>query len=985
MGVVYRARQSSLNRTVALKLMLPSDSPRWRESLTRFRGEAEAAASLHHPNIVAVHEFGEENGQPFFSMEFVPGESLAELAGLQPMAGRRAARYVRLVAEAVAHAHARGILHRDLKPANILIDGADQPRILDFGLAKRIDAGAEVTRAGTVLGSPSYMAPEQLSGGGVKVGPAADIYALGAILYHLLTGRPPFVANDLETTLLKVLDADPLPPRLLNPSVPVDLDSVCLKCLERDPARRYSTSAGLAEDLGRFERDEPTIARPLSSGAKLTRWCRRKPALSGLMLLTGASVAGTALVTALAGHRLTAQAAVVRQTAYVADMHLVAQAIETDSLGHAKDLLEKWRPQRQLQGRGWFRSAFGAAEDLRGWEWRYFWRQCQGSELFTLGQHESGITAFAFSSDGRHLASGSYDGSLKVWDVAQRREIATAHHDGAIQAISFSPDGQWLVSGGTDHTVRFWEQETQDQSENRQSGRRSVGQSVERGEPLGLSNSVVALAFSADGRQLLTATMDSFAVWDVATHHQMSQAPLPCWQQAAFSPDRKWVALGKPDGTVQLWNALSGRTEAALGGHSEIMLPVAFSPDGRLVAAGSFDFTTGVWEVASRRMVTNLIGHRALVGAVAFSPDGRVLATAGSDQRLNLWDTSTWAPLPGTRAHHSAIWVAEFSPDNAQIATGGKDGTIKFWEVHVGIPVANALEFPHDATHGPVSDDGCRMLTHDAHQRWTMWDLEHPPKSHSVGIAAQELHFTRLSTESYALLTADAAGRSVVWDNTGERKLIEIPNLGAHARVLSVSPDGRFAAAQLDDGRLVVRNLAARTNLFELNSPSEWFAVEFTSDNRTIAVCPNGVALVFCDLTARTPPVQIRAHKLRIGAIRFSKDGTLLASASTDGTVRLWNVRNHQLLATLQSGADAYWSVSISPDNRRVVAGSAQGTVSVWDCASHELLATFRGHTTGFIGTVGFTPDGNTLVSIAKDGVRFWRAATWAESATLPY
>jgi serine/threonine protein kinase len=271
MGVVYKARQKSLDRIVALKMILPGPLAN-ADDLQRFRTEAEATARLQHPNIVAIHEVGEVDGQHFYSMDYIEGPSLTQrlTAGLLP--GHEAARYVMLLAYAIHHAHQHGILHRDLKPSNILLDRADQPHITDFGLAKRLGASdSGQTRTGAVMGTPSYMAPEQAAGKNKDLGPACDVYALGAILYELVTGRPPFRSETPLDTLKHVLEQDAAPPRLLNPKIEHDLETICLKCLEKDPRRRYESADALAQDLKRYLQGESILARSFNVIDRLAR------------------------------------------------------------------------------------------------------------------------------------------------------------------------------------------------------------------------------------------------------------------------------------------------------------------------------------------------------------------------------------------------------------------------------------------------------------------------------------------------------------------------------------------------------------------------------------------------------------------------------------------------------------------------------------------------------------------------------------------
>lgn len=287
MGVVYRAWQKSLKRHVALKMMLVGQHAT-EEQVRRFKAEAIAGGVLHHPNIVGVHEVGSHESLPYIVMDLVDGPSLSRLLKEGPLPVARAAAYLKTIAEAIHFAHSRGILHRDLKPSNVLIDSSDQPRVMDFGLAKNLATDSSLTATGAVQGSPSYMPPEQATGDRRKVGVRSDVYSLGAMLYHLLTGRPPFVAQTIAVTLQQVETAEPLAPRLLNSSVPRDLETICFKCLEKDPERRYATAGELAEELDRFLKDEPIHARPISRPEKAWRWCRRNP--------LAASFAGTVCV-----------------------------------------------------------------------------------------------------------------------------------------------------------------------------------------------------------------------------------------------------------------------------------------------------------------------------------------------------------------------------------------------------------------------------------------------------------------------------------------------------------------------------------------------------------------------------------------------------------------------------------------------------------------------------------------------------------------
>jgi tRNA A-37 threonylcarbamoyl transferase component Bud32 len=359
MGVVYKARHTQLNRIVALKLLLLGQFSS-AAAVRRFQREAQAAAALRHPNIVALHDIGEVAGQPYFTMEFVEGRSLAALLRDGPLSARQAAEYGRAIADAMSAAHAAGIIHRDLKPSNIVLDPFGQPRVTDFGLAKRLDAKSEIdlTLTGQILGSPNYLAPELAAGKIHELSSASDLFSIGAILYECLTGRPPFIAPTLQETLFLLRDADPVPPRVLNPRLPRDLETICLKCLEKEPAHRYASAQELADELGRFLKEEPIQARPVSRAEKVWRWRRRKPALASFAAATALLLLAVLIGSPVAIYRIKQglqraeeESFKVRQFAYASDMNLAHQAVQEDDFYRARQLLDRHRPKAKAESR----------------------------------------------------------------------------------------------------------------------------------------------------------------------------------------------------------------------------------------------------------------------------------------------------------------------------------------------------------------------------------------------------------------------------------------------------------------------------------------------------------------------------------------------------------------------------------------------------------------------------------------------------------
>ena len=586
MGVVYRARQTKLHRVVALKMIL-SGAHAGEADLARFRTEAEAIARLQHPNIVQIHEIGEHEGKPFFSLEFCAGGALDRKLGGTPLPPKEAARLVETLARAMFVAHQANVIHRDLKPANVLLLTDGTPKITDFGLAKKLDDTSGQTQSGAIMGTPSYMAPEQAGGKSHEIGPAADVYALGAILYELLTGRPPFKAATPLDTVLQVVSQEPVPVRRLNPPVPTDLETICHKCLQKDPEKRYASAAALADDLARYSRGEPIAARPAGRAERAWRWCRRNPALAGSLaavvvaLLVGGGVAGWQ---AWEARREAARADLKAEDATreflraegKAELARNETARANEETRKAQDAVKALKIQSTEQRRlldvmrikeavtafdnnlvEYARDTFGeVAEENRTSAWHFMRRYCEGSD-FTFYGHSNPVTSASWSPDGRTLATGSWDTTVRLWDAATGRSLKELKgHDVPVTSLAWRSDGRMLASASYENTVRLWDVAT--------------GRSLK--ELKGHTDSVTSVSWSPDDRILASASKDM---------------------------------------TVELWNAATGQRLKTLKGHTGIVTGVSWSPDGRTLASASEDRTVRLWDPATGRNLKELKGqHR---------------------------------------------------------------------------------------------------------------------------------------------------------------------------------------------------------------------------------------------------------------------------------------------------------------------------------------------------------------------------------------
>jgi tRNA A-37 threonylcarbamoyl transferase component Bud32 len=513
MGVVYKARQVGLNRIVALKMVLGGHRAEPRE-LIRFLAEAEAVAAVKHPHVVQVHEYGEADGRPFLAMEYLPGGSLADRlkahGRLDPIA---AARLVGTLAGAVQAAHDQGIVHRDLKPANVLFDEAGAPKVTDFGMAKR-RGGSDLTATQAVMGTPAYMAPEQARGDTKFVGPGADVYALGVILYECLTGTRPFAASDALSLLRKVAEEEPERPGKRLPRLPRDVELVCLKCLAKEPAERYLSAAALADDLARYAAGEPVSVRAAGLLERGYKWARRKPTLAASYGLTLAVLVLLGFGASLAALWRAAESA--KELAEVAQGQ-AESARDGEKVARAEAEGEREKFARFEYGRSmhvahqeWRENNVPTTlalldqtrSDLRGWEWHYLKRLCH-SDLLTLKGHTHPVGSASFSRDGSRIVTGGWDGTARVWDAKTGAEVLTLKgHTAQVRSASFGPDGSRIVTASADKTARVWDAKS----------------GAEVLALRGHSTYVWSASFSPDGLRIVTASADKSArVWDART------------------------------------------------------------------------------------------------------------------------------------------------------------------------------------------------------------------------------------------------------------------------------------------------------------------------------------------------------------------------------------------------------------------------------------------------------------------------------------
>ncbi|MGA2750284.1 MAG: serine/threonine-protein kinase [Verrucomicrobiota bacterium] len=948
MGVVYRARQLSLNRIVALKVVLhgPFSSA---DFVRRFRQEAHAVAALRHPNIVAIHEVGEQGGNHYLSLEYVEGRSFAAFAGERPLPARRAAGYLKIIAEAVEHAHRRGVLHRDLKPSNILLDAFDQPRVTDFGLAKLVNEDAALTVTGQVLGSPNYMPPEQAAGSFSDSTPQSDVYSLGAILYELLTGRPPFQGETLPTILAQVQAAEPVPPRRLNPSAPVDLQTICLKCLQKEPARRYATAQKLAEDLGRFLENKPILARPVPLPERAWLWCRRRPLLAALsagwVAAVTLGVAGIAWQWRRAElhaqgelrQRLMAEedAAQTRLNLYAADVAVASRAIQNGNLGLGRRTLEGLRPKR-------------GQKDLRGFEWRYLWNLCRGDELATLRGHEGIVTCAAFSPDGERLATGSHDGTARIWNPSKGELLTTLKvTDHVVWSVGFTPDGKYLMTG------------CNEQVELRDTESWRVRASFP-GELAALSKAGTFLA-TAESSPFFWEPAGAVRLWNWRTGQLLRRFDQPA-RALALSSDGGLLAIAGTNGSVTVWDTATGKL-ASQWPVKHALWSLCFSPDGRELLCAGWASEVLVLKLDGDSPPRILSGHQLHVWSAAFSQDGATIATTSSDQTVRLWDAATLEPKSILHGHNSEVWCAAFSPDGNILATGGKDENVMLWPTAAAHP---KNELPHDADFRPIfSPDGKWLVTIQPGSGIAMlWNADDgSPVAQKLAGGRRIVGF---SGDGKRVVSFESENLGLkYWRPNGVAPEKETALEGAaptRARFVfsGMSPEGEFFFAISTTGLIQVWNADTGRLLRAIKGPPPPLRNAVLSPlGEQIAVCverENVARLYDC---ATGVERQLAGHRDFVSGLAFSPDGSTLATGSMDGTIRLWNTATGIIIASLPGHMQETSDVAFSPDGRTLASLGQNESVKLWHLPTLREVVSENDPQAGI--WLMFSPDGRKL------------------------
>jgi WD40 repeat protein/tRNA A-37 threonylcarbamoyl transferase component Bud32 len=967
MGVVYKARQVSLKRLVALKMIL-AGSHSGPEATARFLREAEIIAGLRHPNIVQIHDYGTHEGKPYLCLEYLEGGSLADEIKGGPRPAAEAARTVEALARAVQTAHEKGIVHRDLKPANVLRAADGTPKVTDFGVAKHADS--EMTATGQVLGTPRYMAPEQADGLAKEVGPAADVYSLGAILYELLTGRPPFAGPTVLETLEQVKKREPDSPHRLNPKVDRDLETICLTCLAKDPRRRYSTANALAGDLESWLGRRPIAARPATTRERLAKWVRRHPgaaafaclgALVVLAALAGSLWHGHVLGEALAdSDRLRQQGlareARLRDLVYVADMRQAKEAWDSGDLAHLADLLERQRPA-------------DGETDRRGFEWHWL-KWCLGTRIGTLKAHDGGLLCATVSPDDRFLVTGDRNGAVKVWDLDTLQPITPLHgHTDEVQRAVFSPDGRTLATCSKDRTVRLWDVATW--------GERACL----RG---GHQMTVTSVAFSPDGKLLASAGRDKqIVLWELPGGRRVRS-----WEghpdvihDLVFKPNGLLVSVGT-GGVVKSWDVSRAAERGSCTCPGDLLC-VALSADGNTLATAGYGGHLAVCADLDHGKTTSVLPVPWAVRALAWSPFGSQLVAACDCGRFRVWDMA-----PGgrdVRPPRTLGWgtakgrAAMFARRGALLVTASEDeGTVQLWDPARLGGCERIPYLPYPLNDVALSPDGRVALSREP----CLLDLENRRIERTLPCPAgvRRLAF---SPDGRTVAAACDDRQTRLWDIASARSILSLDH-GAPVEAVAWSPSGGLLAAAGRDGNTRLWHFpSGRLRTVCAGHPGESECLAFAPDGRRLAISGGGrrFAVGFWDPSTgerrgglaapgpgstpwQSPPTAppSEEHRVEVAAVAYSPDGATLAAACSDGVIRLWDVSSGDLRHTLSGHVGGVSRLAFAPDGRTLASVGDDNALILWHLGTGQQLFTLATNAQGFHGLV-FSRDGRMLVA----------------------
>lgn len=967
MGIVYKGLDKKLQRPVALKILLPGRDSN-EEQTRRFMQEARAMAQLKHPNIIQIYEVGEEPF-PYISMEFIEGGTLSTHIQRGTFKPTEIASIIEKIARAIhgAHSQTPQIVHRDIKPSNIFIDSSREPKIADFGLAKVMDSSW--SKSGGVIGTPAYMPPEQA--GGTAVDPRSDVYSMGATLYEGLTGRPPFQGDTYEKIFFQIFHAEPLWPRQLNPDIPKDLEAICLKCMEKKPARRYGTAEMLAKDLENFSKGIPVQAKAPTRLTYLRKFILRNlpltiSALVLLVTITGGGIfsfvqwqraelsarraresrereeksreeAREKSILAREQEKLAKMEYFARSLLYSANIRLAYQSWKNAEIQRVVDLLKGLKPQSHQK-------------DLRDFEW-YFIKKISRAHQQTLKGYSGPIRSLSISKDDRFLASISYEkmgtqSSLRIWDLREKKAVPFPKEiPSKFRVLSFSPRENTLALGGMDtpHLI-LWDLER----------KKVTGTFQKLIEQKG--GSLLEVQFSPDGKDLALLIQPSslngstgkikllpalLTVLDRATARVKLRIPGD-FRALAYSPDGKSLATSERGGVVKIWELKTGKAVRTLKKIEGWVSTLTYSPDGTTLVTGGK--TMGLWNLPKRSSRGPLQGLPSSIRYMDFS-SRNLLAIAGSDNTIRLWDTHSLKERAILRGHRGTVTALAFSRNGEFLITGSEDRRVKIWDIKkiLTSPDLRGSSFL-------LSKDGETLVT------WTergskekgasVWSLKTGKRIRTF--SGESIFAAAFYKGDSQLILAAREGLNL-WDLASGKRVKFLCPTPRPPRKIVVTPDGKSLLVCFPDQSIGVLNTHTWQRKFLLKGVRYG---GMTPDGRGLIT--QGDSLQLWDFSTGALMTTLKeGHQF----LALSPDGEKILAKGEKG-VTCYNLSTEKELFTLEVPEKEILCGAFSPQGKTLATGSKKGTLDLWNAA--KLFTPWEGP--GEMREIAFDPQGKSLI-----------------------